>query len=110
MEHIHLCHRASSREVEFATVEHFPAQNINEIWNQGHDAVEVLRVFAGEQCQVVQVWTADLEAQLREFLAENYPGQDMSRVEGEFIRRLMHGDSLPYIQTSMPSHSQGVPA
>lgn len=108
MENIHLCHRAFCGEVEFAAVEHFPAQNTNEIWNQGHDAIEVLRVFAAEQSQALQVWTEDMEAQVKEFLAEKYPGQDLSHVEDGFIRRFTHAVSQPHTQTSRPSHTHGV--
>jgi hypothetical protein len=108
MENIHLCHRTFSGEVEFAVVEHFPAQNTNEIWNQGHQAIEVLRVFAGEQRQALQVWTEDMEAQVKEFLAEKYPGQDMSRVEDGFIHRFTPAVSQLYIPTPEPSHTDSI--
>lgn len=108
MENIHLCHRTVGGEVEFAVVEHFPAQHTNEIWNQGHQAIEVLRVFAGEQRQALQVWTEDMEAQVKEFLAGEYPGQDMSRVEDGFIQRFTHAILQQHIQTPKPSHTHGV--
>ena len=112
MENIHLCHRIFGGEVEFAVVEHFPAQHTNEIWNQEPQAIEVLRVFAGEQRQALQVWTEDMEAQVKEFLAGEYPGQDMSRVEDGFIQRFTHTlsqqPSQPHIQTPKPSHTHGV--
>jgi hypothetical protein len=108
MENIHLCHRTFSGGVKFAVVEYFPAQHTNEIWNQGHQAIEVLRVFAGEQRQALQVWTEDMEAQVQEFLAGKYPGQDLSRVEDGFIHQFTHTASQPHIQTSKPSHTNGI--
>jgi hypothetical protein len=104
MKNIHLCHRTFRGEVKFAVVEHFPAQNTSEIWNQGCDAIEVLRVFADEQSQALQVWTEDMETQIKVFLAENFPGQDMSRVEDGFIRRFTHAVS----QQPIPSYTQSV--
>jgi hypothetical protein len=94
--------------VDFAALEHFPAQNTNEIWNQGHHAIEVLRVFAGEQRQAMQVWAKDMTAEFKEFLAEKYPGQDMSRVAESFLRRFKHAVPQQYVQTRKPSHPHGI--
>ena len=76
MENICLCHRPITGGAEYAVVEHFPARGTNEIWNRGWNAVEVLKAFAQEQRQALQVWTEDMTAQVKEFLAEKYPGQD----------------------------------
>jgi len=108
MKNIHLCHRTFKGELKFAIVEYFPAQNTNEIWNQGHQAIEVLRTFAGEQHQALQVWTKDMEAQVKEFLAENYPGRDMSRSGDELMRRFTHAVSQQRIQARKPSHAHDV--
>jgi hypothetical protein len=62
MENVHLCRRMLEGEAEFAAVEHFPANNTNEIWNRGFDAVDVVRAFAQEQRQALQVWTEDAAA------------------------------------------------
>jgi hypothetical protein len=62
----------------------------NEIWTKGRNAVEVLRVFFEEEKHAVQVWADDLNAQVKEFLAEKYSGRDMSRVADGFMRRLAH--------------------
>jgi hypothetical protein len=88
MENIFLCHRPTTGGADYAVVEHFPAQDTNEIWNRGGNAVEVLRMFAREQRQALQVWTEDMNAQVKEFLAERFPGQDMSRVADSFMHRL----------------------
>jgi len=55
---------------EYAVVEHFPARGTNEIWNRGWNAVEVLKAFAQEQRQALQIWTEDMTAQVKGFLGE----------------------------------------
>jgi hypothetical protein len=87
MENIHFCHRPISYGAEYAVVEHFPARGANEIWNRGWNAVEVLKAFAQEQRQALQIWTDDVSAQVREFLSEKFPGQDLSRVADAFIHK-----------------------
>ena len=85
MENMFLCHRHIMGGAEYAVVEHFPTRGTNEIWNRGGNAVEVLRMFAQEQRQALLVWTEDMSAQVKEFLAEKFPGQDMSRVADAFV-------------------------
>jgi hypothetical protein len=68
-------------------VEHFPARGTNEIWNRGWNAGEVLKAFTHEQRQVLQVWAEDMTAQVKEFLAEKFPGQDLSRVADVFVHK-----------------------
>ena len=85
MENIHFCHRPISYGAEYAVVEHFPARGTNEIWNRGWNAGEVLKSFAQEQRQALQLWTEDMTAQVKEFLAKRFPGQDLSRVADAFI-------------------------
>jgi hypothetical protein len=87
MEHIHLCHRSWAGETEYAAVEYFPAHNRHEIWNQGGDAVDVVRTFAHEQRHALGIWTNDLTSQVREFLTENYPGRDLGRIAESFVSR-----------------------
>jgi len=87
MENIHLCHRPITGGAEYAVVEHFPARGTYEIWNRGWNAAEVLKVFTQEQRQALQVWTEDMTAQVKEFLAEKFPGQDLSRVADAFIHK-----------------------
>jgi hypothetical protein len=87
MENIHLCHRPISYAVEYAVVEHFPARGTNEIWNRGWNAGEVVKAFTQEQRQALQIWTEDMTAQVKEFLAEKFPGQDLSRVADAFIHK-----------------------
>ncbi|MGD0615434.1 MAG: hypothetical protein ABSA69_08365 [Verrucomicrobiota bacterium] len=87
-DHLFVCHRSTPTGTEYAVVEHFPANGRNEIWTRGHNAVEVLKRFTHDQRQALQVWTEDTAAQVKEFLAEKYPGQDMSRVADAFIHKL----------------------
>ncbi len=93
MDNIYFCHRPITGGAEYAVVEHFPAGDRNEIWNRGWNVVEVLKTFVQEQRQALQVWTEDLASQVREFLAETYPGQDMSRATSNFMHQITHAVS-----------------
>jgi hypothetical protein len=87
MENTHLCHRPISYAAEYAVVEHFPARGTNEILNRGWNTTEVVKQFAQQQRQALQLWTEDMTAQVQEFLAEKFPGQDLSRVADAFIHK-----------------------
>jgi hypothetical protein len=87
MEDIHFCHRPISYGAEYAVVEHFPAHGTNEILNRGWNATEVLKAFTQGLRQTLQVWTEDMTAQVKEFLSEKFPGQDLSRVADAFIHK-----------------------
>ncbi len=91
MDSISLCYRLISDGAEYAVIEHFP--NTNEVWNRGRNAVEVLRMFAREERRALEIWTEDVKAQVKELLAEKYPGQDMSRVADGFMHRFIHAVS-----------------
>ena len=108
MDNIYLCHLPITGGAEFAVVEHFPAGDRNEIWNRGRNAIEVLRVFVQEQRQALRVWTEDLATQVREFLAETYPGQDMSRAASSFMHQLTHAVSERATQAFDQNHSRGI--
>ncbi len=87
MENIHFCHRPISYGAEYAVVEHFPVRGTNEILNRGWNAGEVLKAFTQGLRQTLRVWTEDMTAQVQEFLAEKFPGQDLSRVADAFIHK-----------------------
>ena len=87
MENIHFCHRPISYGAEYAVVEHFPARGANEILNRGWNTTEVLKAFTQGLRQALQVWTEDVSAQVREFLSEKFPGQDLSRVADVFVHK-----------------------
>lgn len=108
MDNIYLCHRPVTGGAEYAVVEHFPAGDRNEIWNRGWNAVEVLRVFVQEQRQALRVWMEDLATQVREFLAETYPGQDMSRAASSFMHQLTHAVLERATQALEQNHSRSI--
>jgi len=108
MDNIYLCHRPITGGAEYAVVEHFPARDRNEIWNRGWNAVEVLKTFVREQRQALRVWTEDLATQVTEFLAETYPGQDMSRAASSFMHQLTHAVSERTTQALDQNHSRSI--
>ncbi len=109
-DNIFVCHRSSPTGADYAVVEHFPANGRNEIWTTGRNAEEVIRAFARDERQALKTWTDDMAAQLREFLAEKYPGQDMSRVADGFMRRFSQPISpLQKIDSSQQQkHKRGI--
>ena len=108
MDNICLCHRLITGGTEYAVVEHFPARGMNKIWNRGWNAVEVLSLFAQEQRQALEIWTGDMRAQVQEFLAEKYPGQDMNRVADSFMHRFTHAVSKSHTHAYEQNHSRGI--
>lgn len=87
MENIYFCHRPISYGAEYAVLEHFPTRGTHEIWKRGWNAGEVLKAFTQSQRQTLQAWTDDLTAQVKEFLSEKFPGQDLSRVADAFVHK-----------------------
>lgn len=110
MDNICLCHRPVTGGTEFAVVEYFPKRGANVIWKQGGSAGEALKAFAQAQRQALQVWTEDMTAHVTEFLAEKFPGHDMSRVADCFMlhfnRPVSH--SQKQTQTHERNHIRGV--
>jgi hypothetical protein len=108
MDNICLCHRPITGGAEYAVVEHFPARGTNEILNRGWNTTEVLKAFTQGLRQALQVWTEDVSAQVREFLAEKYPGQDMNRVADSFMHRFTRAVSQQQTQSHEQNHSRGI--
>jgi hypothetical protein len=81
-----VCHRRTEAGFEFAIVECLPLKDLEmkDVLNNGHDVREVLQTFVRDQRQVLRVWKDDVNAQVKEHLAEKYPHQDMSIVAGSF--------------------------
>lgn len=81
-----VCHRRTPAGLEFAVVECLPmkSRERKEVLNSGYDIKDVLQTFVGDQRQVLKMWKDDVTAQVREHLAEKYPGQDMNLVAGSF--------------------------
>lgn len=80
-----LCSRPAAGATEYAVVKHSPTTGGNEILNRGMDATEVLRAFVQEQRQALQTRKEAVAAQVKEFLAEKYPGHDLPRVVESFM-------------------------
>lgn len=102
MDNISLCYHLVSDGAEYAIIQHFP--NSNEIWNQGRNAVEVLRTFALEERRALEIWMRDVKAQVKKLLAEKYPGQDMSRVAEGFMHRFVHAVSHKETKSHEQNH------
>ena len=90
LDNISLCHRRTEQGIEFGIVQRCPFNGINEIVKRGNKVTDVLRTFARELRQALQIWEEDVSAQVLENLAEKYPGQDMSRVAAGFVNRFSH--------------------
>src|SRR6185312_2048734 len=103
-DNVFACYRPVGNGVEFAVIERFPT-GTNEIWNKGRNAVEVLKAFTYDQQQALQIWTEDMAAQIKEFLAEKYPGYDMTQTAENVLHRFTEAElrNCPPHQTH---HSQ----
>ena len=99
-----ICHRRTAAGMEFAVVECLPlkSREIKEVLNSGHDIRDVLQTFVGDQRQILSLWQSDIKAQVREHLAEKYPGQDMNIVAESFEIKLARAIS----ETRMHTQSQ----
>jgi hypothetical protein len=105
-DNIFVCHRQTIAGPEYAVVERFPT-GTNEIWNRGCNAVDVLKAFTHDQRQALYIWTEDMTAQLKEFLAEKYPGQDMSRVADAFVLKCIETVSPRLVVTHDHGQKRG---
>jgi hypothetical protein len=85
-----LCHRHETGRVEFSIVERWPWNETSEIMTKGEKVMEVLRDFVREQRHALQLWTADVAAQVGERMAEKYSGHDMNRAADGFMHRFTH--------------------
>ena len=81
-----VCNRLTSKGLEFAVVECLPLKSgeMKDVLTSGHDASKVLQTFARDQRQVLILWKNDVTAQIREYLEEKYPHQDMNIVVESF--------------------------
>ena len=101
-----VCHRHTPAGLEFAIVESLPLKSgeLKDVLNSGHDARDVLQAFVRDQRQVLRVWKDDVNAQVREHLAEKYPHQDMSIVAGSFEIKMARSISQTYVNIQSQSH------
>jgi hypothetical protein len=103
-----VCHRHTASGSEFAIVECLPLKSVEmkDVLNSGHDAREVLQAFVHDQRQVLKVWKDDVNAQVKEHLAEKYQHQDMNIVAESFEIKMARSISQTYVNAQ--SQSRGV--
>jgi hypothetical protein len=101
-----VCHRRTAAGLEFAIVECLPLNSVEmkDVLNNGHDAREVLQAFVRDQRQVLRVWKDDVNAQVKEHLAEKYPHQDMNIVAESFEIKMSRSISQANANTQGQSH------
>ena len=101
-----ICHRRTAAGLEFAIVECLPLKlgEMKDVLNSGHDVREVLQAFVRDQRQVLRVWKDDVNAQVKEHLAEKYPHQDMNIVAESFEIKMARSISQANANTQGQSH------
>jgi hypothetical protein len=102
-----VCHRRVADQIEFAVVESLslkPGMEMRDVLNHGDNVRKVLQDFIRDQRQVLRLWKGDMNAQIKEHLAEKYPGQDMSLVSDSFEYKLTQAISKTYVHTQSQSH------
>ena len=101
-----VCHRRTAAGLEFAVVESLPLKDVElkDVLNSGHDVREVLQTFVRDQRHVLRVWKDDVNAQVKEHLAEKYPHQDMNIVAESFEIKMSRSISQANANTQGQSH------
>jgi hypothetical protein len=106
-----VCHRRIAGQIEFAVVESLslkPGMEMRDVLNRGDNVREVLQDFIRDQRQVLRLWKDDLNAQVKEHLAEKYPSQDMSLVSDSFKYKMTQAISETYVHAQNQSHGMRV--
>ncbi|MGH7951954.1 MAG: hypothetical protein ACREFE_08550 [Limisphaerales bacterium] len=103
-----VCHRHKPAGLEFAVVECLPLKSgeLKNALNSGHNLRDVLQAFVRDQRQVLRVWKDDVTAQVREHLAEKYPGQEMTIVAESFEIKMAR--AISETRSVIQSQSRGV--
>jgi hypothetical protein len=99
-----VCHRHTPAGLEFAVIECLALKSgeMKDVLNSGYDVRDVLRSFVRDQRLVLRIWKDDVTAQVRNHLAEKYPGQDMNIVAESFEIKMTRAIS----ETRMIAQSQ----
>lgn len=110
MENCWACYRTTEAGIEFGLVESPGPGNAPDVLAEGRDPVEVLQTFARQQREALNLWTEDLTAQVNEFLAEKYPGREMSDVIERFRQGLadLVSDDETVAKAQRQRHSRGI--
>ena len=106
-----VCHRRIAGQIEFAVVESLslkPGMEMKDVLNQGDNVREVLQGFIRDQRQVLRLWKDDMNALIKEHLAEKYPGQDMSLVADSFEYKMTQAISETYVHAQSQNHDMRV--
>ena len=103
-----VCHRRTAAGLEFAVVECLPLKSgeMKDVLNSGHDASEVMQTFARDQRQILSLWKNDVTAEIREYLEEKYPRQDMNMVVESFEIKLAR--DILRRETLAQNHGHGI--
>jgi urease gamma subunit len=103
-----ICHRRTAAGLEFAVIECLPLQSreMTEVLNSGQNVRDVLREFIHDQKQVLNLWKDDVKAQVKEYLDENYPHQNMNIVVESFEIKMSR--AISERQSLAQNHSRGV--
>lgn len=88
-ENVFVCHRGTPIGLEYAVGEQL-SSGTTEMWAKGRNVVEVLKTFTHDQRRALQAWTEEMAAQVREFLALQYPGEDLKRVADTLMWQFTH--------------------
>jgi hypothetical protein len=106
-----VCHRRIAGEIEFAVVESLslnPGMEMRDVLNRGDNVRTVLQDFIRDQRQVLRLWKEDMNALIKEHLAEKYPGQDMSLVSDSFEYKMTQAISKTYVHAQSQSRGMKV--
>jgi hypothetical protein len=108
MKNISICHHRVAGEIEFAVVESLPLPSgeTKDVLNIGHNVRDVLKMFARDQRQVLNFWKDNVKEQVKEYLAENYPHQDMSIVIESFEIKMSR--AVSEIKSLAQNQSRGI--
>jgi urease gamma subunit len=103
-----ICHRRTAAGLEFAVIECLSLKSgeIKEVLKCGSNAREVLQAFTNNQRQVLQLWKDDVQAQVREYVAEKYPRQDLGLVVESFEIKMAR--AISETRAHVQSQSRGI--
>jgi len=103
-----VCHRRIAGKIQFAVIECLPLKSgeIRDVLNSGDNVRDVLKIFSCNQQQVLNLWKDDVISQVKEHLAEKYPGQDMTIVADSFEHRMSR--AISETQKHIQSQSRGI--
>jgi hypothetical protein len=109
MENVCICHRRMEAGLQFAVVEFVPmksGETKNLFMGSDGSVRELLKTFVRDERQLLGIWKNDIVEDVKEYLAEKYPDQDMSIVAGSFEIKLAR--AISERPALAQNHSRGV--